>query len=64
MQKLLYNVFTSDIIIDAASATSVAILQQGSKRRRNLGIKLILLYSGDTCTLKCNRNEFLLSRFV
>ena len=45
MQKLLYNVFTSDIIIDAASATSVAILQQGSKRRRSLGINLMLLYS-------------------
>ena len=38
------SVFTSDIIIDAASATSVVILQQGSKRRRSLGINLMLLY--------------------
>ena len=38
-------------IIDASSANSVAKSQQGSKRR-NLGIKLILLYSGGT--LRCN----------
>ena len=59
--------FTSDIIyyiIDASSANSVANSQQGSKRRRNLGIKLNLLYFGGTCTLRCNQNEILLSGFM
>ena len=48
--------FISDIIIDAASATSVGILQQGNKRSRSLGIKLILqikIYFLALCE-KCN----------